>query len=64
MRRGFVVADIVGEVIDAPQSYKDVKGQVTADYQKWLEGTWVKSLRKKYKVKIDKNVLKTVNNHN
>ena len=63
LRRGFVVADIVGEVIDAPQSYKDVKGQVTADYQKWLEGKWVKSLRKKYKVKIDKSVLKTVNNH-
>ena len=63
LRRGFVVADIVGEVIDAPQTYKDVKGLVTADYQKFLEEKWVKSLRKKYKVKIDKDVLKTVNNH-
>ena len=63
LRRGFVVADIVGEVIDAPQTYKDVKGLVTADYQKFLEEKWVKSLRKKYKVKIDKDVLKTVNSH-
>ena len=63
LRRGFVVAETVGEVIDAPQTYKDVKGVVTADYQKYLEEKWVKSLRKKYKVKIDKEVLKTVNNH-
>jgi peptidyl-prolyl cis-trans isomerase SurA len=53
----------VGEVIEAPETYKDVKGLVTADYQKHLEEKWVKSLRKKYKVKVDKDVLKTVNNH-
>ena len=63
LRHGFVVVDTVGEVIDAPETYKDVKGLVTADYQKHLEEKWVKSLRKKYKVKIDKDVLKTVNNH-
>jgi peptidyl-prolyl cis-trans isomerase SurA len=63
LRHGFVVVDTVGEVIDAPETYKDVKGLVTADYQKHLEEKWVKSLRKKYKVKVDKDVLKTVNNH-
>ena len=63
LRHGFVVVDTVGEVIEAPETYKDVKGLVTADYQKHLEDKWVKSLRKKYKVKVDKNVLKTVNNH-
>ena len=63
LRRGFVVVDTVGGVIGAPETYKDVKGQVTADYQKYVEDKWVKSLRKKYKVKIDKDVLKTVNNH-
>ena len=63
LRRGFVVVDTVGGVIDAPETYKDVKGQVTADYQKYVEDKWVKSLRKKYKVKIDKDVLKTVNTH-
>ena len=63
LRRGFVVSDVVGKVIDAPETYKDVKGAVTNDYQKYLEEKWVKSLRKKYKVKVDKTVLKTVNNH-
>ena len=63
LRRGFVVSDVVGKVIEAPESYKDVKGTVTNDYQKYLEEKWVKSLRKKYKVKVDKTVLKTVNNH-
>ena len=63
MRRGFVVVDTIGTVVENPETYKDVKGLVTADYQKSLEDKWVKSLRKKYKVKIDKEVLKTVNNH-
>ncbi|MBO7193195.1 MAG: peptidylprolyl isomerase [Bacteroidaceae bacterium] len=63
LRRGFVVVDTIGKVIEKPETYKDVKGLVTADYQKYLEEKWLKSLRKKYKVKIDKDVLKTVNNH-
>ena len=63
LRRGFVVSDVVGKVIETPETYKDVKGLVTNDYQKYLEDKWVKSLRKKYKVKVDKTVLKTVNNH-
>ena len=63
LRSGFVAVDTVGTVIEEPETYNDVKGLVTADYQKYLEEKWVKSLRKKYKVKIDKDVLKTVNNH-
>ena len=63
LRRGFVVVDTIGAVIENPETYKDVKGQVVTDYQKYLEDKWVKFLRKKYKVKIDKKVLKTVNNH-
>ena len=62
-RRGFNFVDVVGEVIDAPQVYTDVKGSVTADYQKHLEEQWLKKLRKKYKVKVNKEILKTVNNH-
>lgn len=63
LRRGFVAVETVGAVIENPETYKDVKGLVTSDYQKFLEEKWVQSLRKKYKVKVDKNVLKTVNNH-
>lgn len=63
VRKDLPFVDIVGSVIDAPEYYTDVKGQVSNDYQKYLEEKWVKSLRKKYKVKINKEVLETVNNH-
>ena len=63
-RRGFGHVAVVGKVIEQPESFKDVKGTVSNDYQKYLEDKWVKKLRKKYKVKVDKEVLKTVNNHN
>ncbi|MEG1839143.1 MAG: peptidylprolyl isomerase [Bacteroidaceae bacterium] len=46
-----------------PESYKDVRGPVTADYQNFLESVWIKELRGKYKVEINQEVLKTVNNH-
>lgn len=62
-RRGFDFVDVIGQLISAPESYKDVKGAVQNDYQKYLEERWVKALRKKYKVKVDKKVLGTVNNH-
>lgn len=48
---------------DGPESYKDVRGPVTADYQNYLEANWIKELRDKYKVEINQEVLKTVNNH-
>jgi peptidyl-prolyl cis-trans isomerase SurA len=56
----FPVASCIGEMVDAPQSYKDIRGPVTADYQNYLEEKWINELRKKYVVKIDEKVLKTV----
>lgn len=47
-----------------PEDYTDVKGLVIADYQDYLEKLWVEELRRKYKVEVDGNVVKTVNNHN
>ena len=44
-----------------PEAYTDVRGQVTADYQTYLEKVWVKKLNKKYPVEIYEDVLKTVN---
>lgn len=55
--------DVVGKFINAPEAYTDVKGAVVDDYNKYKEQKWVKKLRKKYKVIINKEVLKTVNNH-
>ena len=35
-----------------PASYKDVRGPLTADYQKELEQRWIEGLRAKYPVTI------------
>lgn len=63
LKRGFELVDVIGVELEKPQTYKDVKGAVVNDYQKYIEEKWVKKLRKKYKVEINKEVLKTVNNH-
>lgn len=47
-----------GEKIDQPVEPDDVRGQVTTDYQNYLEQQWLKDLHKRYKVKINKKVLK------
>ena len=58
----FPVVFIVGKMLKkGPESYTDMKGQVTADYQNYLEKIWVQNLNKKYPVEINKDVLKTVN---
>ena len=49
-----------GRVINAPEEVADVRGAVTSDYQAELEQNWVSSLRKKYKVKINKGTLKKI----
>lgn len=49
-----------GKLIEQPEEAADVRGQVTTDYQNYLEKQWIKDLKSKYKVKINKKVLKLV----
>ena len=49
-----------GKIIEQPEEAADVRGLVTTDYQNQLEKNWVKELKSKYKVKINKKVLKLV----
>jgi peptidyl-prolyl cis-trans isomerase SurA len=44
-----------------PERYNDVRAQVVADYQQMLEAEWVTSLRSRYPVQINQEILKTVN---
>ena len=53
----FPIVVPVGKVIKAPQEYTDVRGQVTTDYQDHLEKLWVASLREKYPVVVNEEVL-------
>lgn len=54
---------VYGHEISAPEELDDVRADVIADYQNELESQWVKALRKRYKVDVDEQVLKTVNKH-
>ena len=62
--KDYPVTIVIGKLLkNGPESYKDVRGPVTADYQNYLEADWIKELRDKYKVEINQQILKTVNNH-
>jgi peptidyl-prolyl cis-trans isomerase SurA len=44
----------------SPRNFRDARGFVINDYQSWLEDQWIGELKKKYPVKIDEAVLKTL----
>ena len=45
-----------------PENYQDVREKVVHDYQLTNEDGWMKEVKRKYKVEINEEVLKTVNN--
>lgn len=47
-------------VITVPEEVSDVKGLVTSDYQNEFQTAWENELRRKYPVKVNEKVLKTV----
>lgn len=51
---------VEGKLINTPETLEDVKGQVIADYQSILEENWMRSLREKYKVEINNDVLNSL----
>mgnify|MGYP003313925069 FL=1 len=53
----------VGKIQKQPKAYTDVKQQVIEDYKRDCEERWVEELRQRYTFSVDKEVLKTVNNH-
>ena len=61
---GYPATGVVGKLLKKePETYEDVRGALTADYQNHLEQLWVKELRKKYPVVLYPEALATVNKH-
>ncbi len=52
----------VNEVFDAPtsKSLEDARGYVVAEYQDYLEKEWNESMRRKYPVKVNDQVFKSI----
>jgi peptidyl-prolyl cis-trans isomerase SurA len=62
--KDYPIDAVYGKILKkGPEEYQDVRGLVVADYQEELEKAWVEELRKRYPVKINKDVLQTVNKH-
>lgn len=52
---------VAGKMLkNTPEDYTDVRGLVTADYQEYLEKEWIKALRAKYPVTVNRDVLSLV----
>jgi peptidyl-prolyl cis-trans isomerase SurA len=43
-----------------PKTLNEARGLYVSDYQKQIEENWLKELRKKYKIKVNKKLLKTI----
>lgn len=53
----------LGRKVKGPDCWQEVGGQLWNDYYRYLEGNWLDGLRRTFKVEINQEVLKTVNNH-
>lgn len=62
----FVVDDkiilvVINSVLEpAPKLLNEAKGLITADYQTYLDNEWVKELRNKYNIVVNRKVLKKI----
>ena len=43
-----------------PKTLEEARGLYVSDYQKYLEDNWIKELRKKHKIKVNKKLLKSI----
>lgn len=57
-RSNFVIIKKV--VPPAPKELNETRGQVTSDYQDYLEKQWIKELRSKYKVEVNRSLLSEI----
>ena len=54
---------ILGKKVKGPDCWEEVGLQVWTDYRTDMEESWKRQLRRKFKVEINEEVLKTVNSH-
>ena len=59
-KNGVVIVYVNKVLAPEPKALEDIKGLITSDYQNHLETEWVKELKGKYKVEVNKEVLKLV----
>lgn len=55
-----ILVEIKDVLPPQPKSLDEAKGLITADYQSYLEKSWIQELRSKYPVKVNEEVLQTM----
>ena len=55
-----IIIAVKGKKISKGKPFEEIKGVVISDYQNYLEKQWLKELRKKYSVVINKNELNKI----
>lgn len=63
LRKGYDYTGIAGKVRKKPAVYTDVREELRDELQQQLEREWVNELRKRFPFTINREILKTVNNH-
>ncbi len=58
--KGVTIVEVKKVLEPEPKKINEIKGLITSDYQNYLEQEWVKELKSKYKVDVNKDVLKLV----
>ncbi len=58
--KAVVIVEVKNLLAAEAKQLDEIKGLITSDYQNYLEQEWVKDLRSKYAVEVDKEVLKLV----
>ena len=51
---------LINVVEPQPKKLSEARGLITADYQNYLEKQWIDELRSKYKIKLHRDVLKSI----
>ena len=52
---------VINSVLEpAPKQLDEARGLITADYQTYLDNEWVKELRNKYNIIVNRKVLKKI----
>jgi len=54
------IVEVKNVLPSAPKTFEEAKGMATADYQTYLEKTWLQSLHDKYPVKVNEDVLRSI----
>jgi len=58
--KSVTIVEVKTLIAPQPKELNEIKGLITSDYQNYLEEEWVKELKGKYKVEVNKEVLKLV----